>query len=899
MKRMTEDQESTPVSTRTEGKSSGEALSQLGMTLIELMMSIAIAAVLAYVSIQLVSDTFNEDQFEQTRQKMLVIRNAMVGDPTVLSGNTRTQYGFLGDIGQLPTAAQGLGALTSQGSLPTYSQDPTWHIGSGWAGPYLKTGDTGTDYTKDGWGNAFLYSPTASPPVLVSKGAPSGTGFTGSITMQLPSNVYQSQVHGFINNSGSVWSNSAQVVMAYPSQGVLVQATASVGPSDNGHFSFSSIPMGVRALNIYIPSVASPTELIGPLLTNVSGANYLIPIRQTDITNPSASNSSSLATLIFKFLSGSTPLTSTVSAYPEMIQFFRASGTNTSPGTYYNSRGVITTAPSNVIKYSQDFSQSNWTKGTGITVTPLNTTAPDSTTTANLVSGTTSTGQLSQNSIAVSSGGTHTFSIYLKYPSSSPCRAGNTNVQINGPTYNAGIKVNLTSVSTSTYFGTGGNPVAQSITAVGNGWYRVSISLTDSANGTRTAFLTPDIGGGTCAILAWGAQVEQGSTPTSYIYTNSEAAYGPRFDYDPSASPSPTLRGLLLEGQSQNWFPTSTMDSTSGWATTNTSISSSGTAPDGTTATLLSETNFVSQHFYGRTRLSIGSPYGQPWVFSVYMKPSYDQYVELYSGSAAFGGGRAVATVFDLTHGLVSSHAASAGATFGGALIQSVGNGWYRCSQTVTLGSSDTQFFNYVVFTNNNSTASTSSPPSYSQFPLGAVYVWGSQLERGTVPTSYIPTTLSGGGSQTRNADFAYLFDLSWLDANQGTFYSQFQIQNNVTSGNQGVFWLAGNTSLTPRIGSSGSGLWVDDPTTALSLGSFSLNQTHSVAFGYDGSGISGTLDGATPTSNSAGNNAPTNIGFLQLGTDSSYEFLNGWLQSLEYFNSRQTNAQLQAITPP
>ena len=76
-----------------------------------------------------------------------------------------------------------------------------------------------------------------------------------------------------------------------------------------------------------------------------------------------------------------------------------------------------------------------------------------------------------------------------------------------------------------------------SIVDVGNGWYRCIITFTtvstsgavinpviyliDNANATRAAGMTGD---GYSGIFIWGAQLEQGSFPTSYIKTSGASA---------------------------------------------------------------------------------------------------------------------------------------------------------------------------------------------------------------------------------------------------------------------------------------------------------------------------------------------------------------------------------------
>lgn len=255
-----------------------------GFTVIEILMAITLIGILSVVAMDVISDTISEGRFEETVAKMTAIQNAMIGDATLMESGSRTSFGFLGDIGAIPTAVQGIAALTTNPSLPVYAMNATSRFGFGWNGPYVSAMNSATDYTKDGWGTAFVYSPASSPPTLVSYGADravGGTGLNQDITVNLPTEMRTATVNGFICSAGGPISSAASVTLYYPDgSGALTTNTQALAAGVKGQFSYSSVPLGVRSITVTVGATT-----VGPVLITVDKPNYMVPCNKIDI-NP-------------------------------------------------------------------------------------------------------------------------------------------------------------------------------------------------------------------------------------------------------------------------------------------------------------------------------------------------------------------------------------------------------------------------------------------------------------------------------------------------------------------------------------------------------------------------------------------------------------------------------------
>lgn len=183
-------------------------------------------------------------------------------------------------------------------------------------------------------------------------------------------------------------------------------------------------------------------------------------------------------------------------------------------GVWYDPSDIKLNWRRNLLTYSEQFDNAVWLR-TANTISPNSTVAPDGTMTADKLVENTATNTHEVRQDVATAAAPYVFSAYVK-------AAGRNFAMLYHGQTGAAQVVNLTTGELSGNAGLGA-PTSATTSNEGNGWFRVSITITATAasNNFRVYPLLDAItynytGDGTSGIYIWGAQLEQGSTATEY-----------------------------------------------------------------------------------------------------------------------------------------------------------------------------------------------------------------------------------------------------------------------------------------------------------------------------------------------------------------------------------------------
>lgn len=356
--------------------------------------------------------------------------------------------------------------------------------------------------------------------------------------------------------------------------------------------------------------------------------------------------------------------------------------------------------------------------------------------------------------------------------------------------------------------------------------------------------------------------------------------------------------GLLLEESRANLLTYSEQFDNAEWVTTGVDAPTvnSTTAPNGEltadTLTCNATNSFIYDQING---LSTNTYY----AFSVFVKKGTADYCYLSARGHQFA---YFLAVFDLSTGICTQQDTKNSTHYPlstNYALESIplSNGWFRLSiATKTPTYSDVRF--KIGFASQGTGNVLGNDGISGATPGETMFVWGAQVEQGSFPTSYIPTS---GSTVIRAADVCKIEGdnfSSWYNQSEGT------LTINATDVKEGKYV----SSLTSGTTGSPDTLALyrkdDDEWRVYHTAQVTFSATGSDANFASGYSVSGSTRTASAAwKGSLVSNVPTDassIPFtsLQIGTGPKTSGIsNGHISRLSYYSERLTNTQLEAIT--
>jgi hypothetical protein len=345
-----------------------------------------------------------------------------------------------------------------------------------------------------------------------------------------------------------------------------------------------------------------------------------------------------------------------------------------------------------------------------------------------------------------------------------------------------------------------------------------------------------------------------------------------------------TKGALLLEPEATNLVTYS--EDFSQWDMSNTSYSPNQTiSPDGTlnSAKIIPNTNNVQHYTYFQ-----GSAMNNNQSWSIFVKAENYSNISITSGSISTG----FEVKFDLSLGTVHS---AQGAAYESSKIESIGNGWYRCS-VVSSRTSGSWLQIYVLDDSHNSI--------FQGDGTSGIYLWGGQTVNSSVTTSYIPTY---GSTVTRVAEFCNgAGNTSTFNDSQGVLYAEVKGFEEVPSDSGYIVLSSPTISFTNAVvlqfrDNGGLRLYVGGSASANiqfidSTIDFTENNKIAVQYDSNGSNYKMFVNGVSISRYSLATNQSV-TGLSELNLNYSTLGFIGEVKDVRVYNNALTDAQLQALT--
>lgn len=222
--------------------------------------------------------------------------------------------------------------------------------------------------------------------------------------------------------------------------------------------------------------------------------------------------------------------------------------------------------------------------------------------------------------------------------------------------------------------------------------------------------------------------------------------------------------------------------------------------------------------------------------------------------------------------------------------IIQLSNEWVRHSLTIT----------FLADNNGASFTITRSSDTPLAERSDSCLIYGAQLEAGSFPTSYIPTS---GAAATRSADVASV-DVTDFGYNEGdgsllVECNVLGIKPNTTHGVAALYNSTNNRHYMYFYNTLVGGVTLDEGGSQANIygkSDYLADDFVKTSYSYKKDSFVSAVDGETPATDSAGT-LPENLNYLYIGRSDTSQYLNGHIKSIKYYPRAVTAAQLQELT--
>jgi hypothetical protein len=343
----------------------------------------------------------------------------------------------------------------------------------------------------------------------------------------------------------------------------------------------------------------------------------------------------------------------------------------------------------------------------------------------------------------------------------------------------------------------------------------------------------------------------------------------PRIDFKDN-----TKGALLLEPQRSNYLTQSESFDNAYWTKSGASVVSGFASPDGTlNAFKLVEDSSTGGH-------SVFSPLilandAIPNSISIFVKSNGRQWILIQEGYMN------IKAYFDIENGVL-------GSTLNviDTKIEDYGNGWYKCT---IIGAS------YIYATVSVYLAEGNNDITYTGNGTSGVYIWGAQLEQGSYPTSYIPTS---GSAVTRVAEStSQTVPDGVIGQTEGVLYCEVDVKSGYDTNNLMATLSDGTSSKQIYINRSNGNLEFFISNSLIYLAPSVLsNGIHKLALAYKQDDFAVAIDGVIAHTDNSGN-VPT-CNKINVGSHYNGNLpFNDRINDVKLYDTRLSNAELQALT--